>query len=124
SDEVVEPGTAADQGPGGLDVPGAKRLGGRADVRGVAARRARGAVEQGVRDAAHRRYHDDLRGRAVLEHDLRGVGYPGGVGERRAAELVDMGGGAGGPGHGVRPARSRRPGGRRETRSEEHTSEL
>src|SRR5207244_4979213 len=47
-DELVEPGASGHQGAGGLGVPGAERLGGGAELRGIAARRARGAIEQGI----------------------------------------------------------------------------
>src|SRR2546422_9728540 len=63
---------------------------------------SRGAIEQGVGHAAHRRYDHDLWGRTMSDHDLRGTCYPGRVRERRAAELVDVrgrAGGAGGAGH-------------------------
>ncbi len=114
-DQLVEPGATRHQGARGLGVPGAKRRGAAAHLRGVAARCAGRAIEQGIGHAAHRRYDHDLWGRAVGDHDLHGVRDAGGVRERRAAELVDVWGGGGGPGHGVSSSRGRRQGGPRGT---------
>src|SRR5207249_2892467 len=114
-DELVRARTGTEQGTDGPEMLGAERLYGRAGAVRAALDRRGGEIEQRVRDAGHRRYHDDDgRGPACPDdgHRLRDGGT---VRERGTAELVDLDG-ARGARHGrsgnlcLGPAKTERPG--------------
>ena len=91
SQQLVAAGAGREQRLRGRDVAGPH--GGRPcphEFR-VALHGAGGDLEQGVGHPRQRRHHDDERGVALTAYDVHGARHGGPVGQRRAAELVDLG---------------------------------